>query len=601
MSDATLTLKLFGRFEALRDGALLPDLRLREGERLLAYLALNHGNDVSYQTLAHWFWPAETRGGFGELARYRNTRQALFSLRRALGSEGERIITRGKGNVCLDLTGANVDIIAFDELITRGDVPSLSAAVDLYRDALLCGWNEAWITEPRARRANTYERTLRRLIALAGAGGDSVQAVRYLRTAIARWPEEEELWRDLMESLANLGCVAEIEAAYETLCARLDASNRLPASETQNLIAQLRKQAALMPRKHAPASPSPPHEPVPLEPVGGVVPIVSAFYIERPADAELEFALLRGDMIVLITGARQMGKTSLLARALHQMRKPDARVVLIDLQMLNEDQFASPDTFLFALATAIALQLDLEPPNVGSWNPEAGANINLDAFLRRKVLAAFPEPFVLALDEVDRLFACPFGSEIFGLFRSWYNRRGLDPEGPWSRLTLVMAYATEARLFITNLNQSPFNVGTRVDLEDFTLEELSELNRRHGAPLREACDLHRFHRLIGGQPYLARRGLEALLRRGIDLANLETHAASDAGPFGDHLRRLLAALSRDHDLTEVVRGMLRGAPCTDADRFYRLRSAGVVTGRAAAEARLRCELYAAYLSEHLRP
>jgi hypothetical protein len=164
-----------------------------------------------------------------------------------------------------------------------------------------------------------------------------------------------------------------------------------------------------------------------------------------------------------------------------------------------------------------------------------------------------------------------------------------------------MAYATEARLVITYLNQSPFNVGTRVDLEDFTLEELAELNRRHGAPLHAKGDLHRFHRLIGGQPYLARRGLEALLRRGIDLAALETDAAADAGPFGDHLRRLLSALTRDSALTDVVRGMLRGAPCADADSFYRLRSAGVVTGRAAAEARLRCELYAAYLSEHLRP
>jgi hypothetical protein len=39
-----------------------------------------------------------------------------------------------------------------------------------------------------------------------------------------------------------------------------------------------------------------------------------------------------------------------------------------------------------------------------------------------------------------------------------------------------MAYATEGRLFIRDPNQSPFNVGTRRRLEDFSLEQVAELN-----------------------------------------------------------------------------------------------------------------------------
>ena len=45
-------------------------------------------------------------------------------------------------------------------------------------------------------------------------------------------------------------------------------------------------------------------------------------------------------------------------------------------------------------------------------------------------------------------------SEVFGLFRSWHNRRSLEPASPLSRLTLAIAYATEAHLFITDVNQS---------------------------------------------------------------------------------------------------------------------------------------------------
>src|SRR5438105_3525682 len=124
------------------------------------------------------------------------------------------------------------------------------------------------------------------------------------------------------------------------------------------------------------------------------------------------------------------------------------------------------------------------------------------------------------------------------MFRSWHNRRALDPGGPWSRLTLAIAYATEAHLFITDLNQSPFNVGTRLALEDFTLQQVDDLNGRHGEPLEGEGELERFYDLVGGQPYLVRRGLYELRARDLDLAALESQACGDEGPFGDHLRRL---------------------------------------------------------------
>ena len=80
--------------------------------------------------------------------------------------------------------------------------------------------------------------------------------------------------------------------------------------------------------------------------------------------------------------------------------------------------------------------------------------------------------------------------------------RSLNPAGPWSRLTQIMAYATEAHLFITDLNQSPFNVGTRLTLTDFTLDQTTELNHRYGNPLQTLHEVSRFYRLVGGQPYL---------------------------------------------------------------------------------------------------
>ena len=104
--------------------------------------------------------------------------------------------------------------------------------------------------------------------------------------------------------------------------------------------------------------------------------------------------------------------------------------------------------------------------------------INFERFLRREVLSKIDRQIVWGLDEVDRLFSCAFGSDIFGLFRSWHNKRALDPAGPWQHLTLVIAYATEAHLFITDLNQSPFNVGTRLARDGCARLGHGEIGRR---------------------------------------------------------------------------------------------------------------------------
>ena len=74
---------------------------------------------------------------------------------------------------------------------------------------------------------------------------------------------------------------------------------------------------------------------VKLESVGGAVPLDSQFYVVRPSDEEFYEAIERQDSIVLIKGARQMGKTSLMARGLQKARQTGVKVVLTDFQKLN--------------------------------------------------------------------------------------------------------------------------------------------------------------------------------------------------------------------------------------------------------------------------
>jgi len=335
-----------------------------------------------------------------------------------------------------------------------------------------------------------------------------------------------------------------------------------------------------------------------LEAVGGAVPLDSHFYVVRPTDEELYEAIERKDSVILVKGARQMGKTSLMARGLQEARKTGAKVVLTDFQKLNASHLESVEKLFLALAGSIADQMDIDINFTDSWNPQRGPSMNFERFIKRQVLGPLSNSLVWGIDEVDRLFSCSYGSEVFGLFRSWHNERSLDPEGPFKRLTMAIAYATEAHMFIKDINQSPFNVGTLLVLTDFTPAQLGELNKRYGTPLRDQSELNQFYDLVGGQPYLTRRGLNELASRKLRFSDLAARAADEDGPFGDHLRRLLISLAEDSALQEAVKGMLAGKHNTSQETFYRLRSSGLVVGESARDMRPRCKLYALYLMRH---
>ncbi|MBL8152151.1 MAG: AAA-like domain-containing protein, partial [Blastocatellia bacterium] len=335
-----------------------------------------------------------------------------------------------------------------------------------------------------------------------------------------------------------------------------------------------------------------------LEPVGGAVVLESPFYLLRPTDADFQAAITRRDSIVLVKGARQMGKTSLLARGLQQARSLGAKVVLTDFQMLSEEHFRSSDSLFLALAQTYADQFDLPTLPNDVWKSQRGPTINLQRYIQKEVLGQLSQPIVWGLDEVDRLLAYPYASEFFGLLRSWHNARALEPSGSWHKLTIAIAYATEAHLLIADPNQSPFNVGTQILLKDFTLEEVAELNRRHKYPLKSHAEVERLFSLLGGQPYLVRCALYEMVNRKMSIDELEETGSNSI--FADHLQRILQIIRRDKTIAASVLTIVEGGRCNDEAAFYRLRSAGIMSGNSASTMKPRCQLYENFLRVNLR-
>jgi hypothetical protein len=328
---------------------------------------------------------------------------------------------------------------------------------------------------------------------------------------------------------------------------------------------------------------------------GGAMPLDSPYYIRRPADDEFHQAVARRASIVLVKGPRQVGKSSLLARALHHARQENASVVFTDIQALGSEDLRSADTFYQALARSIADQIAVKPPVPTTWNERDSPNTNFSRYVQRTVLGSGQSSVIWGLDEVDRLLGREYAVDVFGLFRSWHNRRALDPAAPWRRLTLALAYATEPHLLMRDVNQSPFNVGVRVDLQDLTDAEVMALNGCYGSPLGAAA-LARLGSLVGGHPYLLQCAFPDLTR-GITLEVMETNAARESGPLGDHLRHVRELLQRDTTIEQAMNEVLRTGTCPGRDSFYRLRSAGLIQGLSPGAARPRCGLYARLATE----
>lgn len=586
-----LVLRLFGTFEARLNGVLMSDLLVREGERLLVLLTLNQSNTQHVQSLADILWP--------ETGSLDSLRASVAHLRKALGSEASRLKTP-KGGLFLDLEGADVDVVAFDRGLARGTTDALREALAHYGGPLLPDWEDRhpedalWVVSARESRKEKWLEALKIVTRACLADREWEAAADYLKQYLAACPSDEWAWTQRMKALVELGERVKAINLYTKLRRIFHQTYGLsPPLEMSRLYHQIQQ------REQADTS-TIPEDQARLEPIGGAVPLHSPYYIIRTVDQALQSAIAGRHAIILLKGPRQTGKTSLLARGIQQARETGSLVVVTDFQRMSSQHGTSIDSFLIALAMSVTEQLDLNGDPQRSWSDRDGPNENFERYLKREVLRKVAEPIIWAFDEVDRVFAFRFRNDFFGLFRSWYNDRALNPTSPWYRLTIAFAYATEAHLFISDLNQSPFNVGTRLVLEDFTIDQVRELNVKYGNPLGDEDTLARFFLLVGGNPYLVRRGLHEMVARSWNFAAFEAQADQDQGCYGDHLQRMLHAFAQEAGLAGIVRGLLHNNPCPSVEGFYRLQSAGILKGETPASARFRCRIYQTYLGVHLR-
>ena len=97
----------------------------------------------------------------------------------------------------------------------------------------------------------------------------------------------------------------------------------------------------------------------------------------------------------------------------------------------------------------------------------------------------------------------------------------------------------------------------------------------------------RFFRIVGGHPYLVRRGLYEMVDEGPEAFCARGTVGSRRGAVRRPLAAALISLMQDPNCATSC-AACAGKPCPTPDSFYRLRSAGLVSGDSARDVRPRC-------------
>ncbi len=280
---------------------------------------------------------------------------------------------------------------------------------------------------------------------------------------------------------------------------------------------------------------------------GGTLGADAGSYVARRADSELLESLRRGEFAYVLD-SRQKGKSSLMIRTRQVLESEGTLTVLIDLQRFGSN--LDPERWYASMLLAAGQELRLEDRLLDLWDEQkhAGPMQRFFGALERGT-AELGKPVVVFVDEIDYVRSLPFSTdEFFAGIREYYNRRA---SGGQSHLGFcLLGVATPSEL-IRDVQITPFNVGTRVELTDFTLDELAPYAAALSQDGRDGAALvRRIHRWTGGHPYLTQRMASAVA------AQPAVRSAGGLDRVAESLFFSVKARAEEPNLTDVSRRVL---------------------------------------------
>ncbi|MDR3691908.1 MAG: AAA-like domain-containing protein [Fimbriimonas sp.] len=292
---------------------------------------------------------------------------------------------------------------------------------------------------------------------------------------------------------------------------------------------------------------------------GGTLPLDSASYIQRDCDKVL-FNALRESRYCYVLNTRQMGKSSLSVRVLADLESAGWKTVSIDLTQMG-GRNVTPEQWYAGLASEVGRALGIRAEVLQYYRDQeaVGPMRRFFAALRDVVLEHFEQPVTICIDEIDATRNLPFDTdEFFAGIRECFNHRVVDPA--YQRLTFCLIGVAVANDLIRNQTTTPFNIGERIYLADFTLAEMRKLELPLGPNARQVVE--RIHFWTDGHPFLSQSLCSAIWNdEGLQTRNEVDRLVRDTflGP---------KARDRNVNLADVANRVLNSAPVdADSDGF----------------------------------
>lgn len=199
-------------------------------------------------------------------------------------------------------------------------------------------------------------------------------------------------------------------------------------------------------------------------------------YVYRNADIQLKEIIEEMQRPGYVLVARQMGKTNLLLNAKRTLENDNRLLIYVDLSNLYDDE---RDCYRNIINNIIELNINLFK-SIESEIEKIKAKVltphNEYSRCLREILKVFSGDIVIILDEVDALMSVYYSDNIFSQIRSTYFSRTTFPV--FERLTYVLSGVVEPTELIKDLNKSPFNIGDKIYLNDFTKDEHEDFVRK---------------------------------------------------------------------------------------------------------------------------
>ncbi|MBT9312073.1 AAA-like domain-containing protein, partial [Leptothoe kymatousa] len=201
---------------------------------------------------------------------------------------------------------------------------------------------------------------------------------------------------------------------------------------------------------------------------GGTVQAGGGIYLSRKADDEL-LQLCREGQFAYVLTSRQMGKSSLMVQTAERLEEEEITSVIIDLTKIGTT--VTPEQWYLGILTEIDESLMLDTDIFDWWEEHnhLGVTQRLTRFFEEILLSEVEGRIVLFVDEIDTTLSLGFTDDFFIAIRYFYTARAQKEQ--LGRLSVVLIGVASPGDLIRDPQRTPFNVGRRVNLTDFSWEE----------------------------------------------------------------------------------------------------------------------------------